>query len=228
MLTRRSVWMTALGLVTAGSWQRSVWAQSDAARSQTGLRNRGTPTGRVGAASRTGVNHETDRTLDLVAPLRGIGLSSSDQPTLCYLLSGPISGPLRLIIALHGQPRPFADLPLQPPRQGTTLGTVHLREHNIRLTPNTLFVWSVTMLLDPRSPSHDLVASALIQYAPVDAGLDRTIHQAIYRQDYAQVAATGYWYDAVATAEEGQARDGGAALSRVLRELGLASQKGSG
>jgi hypothetical protein len=46
---------------------------------------------------------------------------------------------------------------------------VHLRDRNVRLIANQLYVWSVVVLLDPRAPSHDLVASALIQYRPVDA-----------------------------------------------------------
>jgi hypothetical protein len=218
MITKRMFSTTALGLIATGAPRRAVRAQSTGQQSQAELPRRGTPTGRVGGAGRDG---ETDQTLELVAPQVGIGLSSSDQPTLCYLLSGPVGGPLRLVISLPNRARPIADVALQPPGKSARIGVVHLRDYKIRLAANELYIWSVAMLIDPQAPSHDLVASALIRYRPQEPALRGDINQAVVQRDYTRLAANGYWYDAVALAEENHFRDGGAGLAQILKVLHL-------
>jgi hypothetical protein len=229
MITRRLVSMTGLGLIATGALEGAVQAQSTGQQPPVGLRNRGAPAGRVGAATRTGIDgQKIDQTLDLVAPQVGIGLSSADQPTLCYLLARPISRPLRFVMSLHNQSRPVADLELHPPPPLARLGVVHLRDQNIRLVANQLYVWSVAILLDPQSPSRDLVASALIQYHPIDAAMAADFRQAVSQRDYARLGTHGYWYDAVALAEEYRSRDRGAGLEQVLQTLDLDGKNEAG
>jgi hypothetical protein len=228
MITRRLMSMTGLSLVATGTTPRFGHAQSDGQQNQPGLRNRGAPTGRIGAATRTGVDGESDQTLNLVAPQVGIGLSSTPQPTLCYLLSKPIDRSFRFFMSLRNQSKPVADLLLHRLPPAARLGVVRLRDENVRLVANQLYVWSVAIQVDPREPSRDLVASALVQYRPIDPAVATDVSQAVSQRDYARLGARGYWYDAVTLAEESRAQDDGAGLKRVLQALDLDSTNALG
>jgi Domain of Unknown Function (DUF928) len=219
MMTRRSFTSAAFGVIGGSVAGRPGLAQPSAEQppEADGLRSRGRPTGRVGAATR---GADGDITLDLVAPLRGIGLTRSDQPTLYYLLSGSGARPVRLVISTAGQARPLAELEVRGAGPAA-LGVLALRAHAIRLLPNLLNTWSVVVVLDPRAPSRDLVANALIQYRPADAALERAVREALPEQRHKVLAAAGYWYDAVALAEQARARDQGAALAELLADEAL-------
>lgn len=224
--TRRILSATTLGLVGGALLRRGTGlAQSAGGGGQQqggdGLRNRGAPTGRIGAATR---GADGGLALDLVAPLRGIGFSAADQPTLYYLLSGgAIPGPVRLAISTRGEARPLADLELPRARGGAAAGlnAVRLADHRVRLEPNRLHVWSVAVVLDPRAPSRDLVASALIQHRPADPALERAVREAPPERRHAVLAEAGYWYDAVALAERNRDRDRGAALAELFAQAEL-------
>ena len=191
-------------------------AQQQGQAGEGGLRDRGAPTGRTGAATRGG---DRDTTLDLVAPLRGVGLTAADQPELCYVLSGRAAEPPRLAVSAPGQARPWASLAL-PRVPSSGLGVVRLRDHGVRLPPNLLCAWSLTVATNPRSPSRDLVASALIQYRLGGPGLDAMRAASLDGRVEALVRA-GYWYDAAALAEQGQGSDRGAALAWLFRQADL-------
>jgi len=184
-----------------------------------GLRDRGAPTGRTGAATRGARSGDGELTLDLVAPLRGVGLTAADQPELCYLLSNRTARPMRLAISTPGQARPLANLAL-PHAPPPGLGVIRLRDHGTRLPPNLLCVWSVTVAFDPRAPSQDLVGSALIQYRPGDPALSAAGGDALPGR-IAALADAGYWYDAVALAEQNQGSDHGAALAALFKQANL-------
>lgn len=228
MVTTRRVLSAAIlgGLFGGTAAHRAVWAQPTGTGQETpsagrppargeGLPDRGAPRGRIGAATRGEQGGAGALTLDLVAPLRGVGLTATDQPALFYLLSDGTTRPVRLAISTRNQPLPLADFKLPRP-QAAGLGVVRLRERGIRLVPDVVHVWSVAVLLDPRAPSRDLVASATIQYRPADPALERAMRQAPPNRRAAALAEAGYWYDAVALAEEGRGTDGGAALAGLL------------
>ena len=200
----------------AGSAQPADGQQQSQAGNEGSLRDRGTPTGRTGAATR---GADGDLTLDLVAPLRGVGLTSADQPELCYVLSGRTAQPMRLAISTPGQARPLANLEL-PRGWPSGLGVIRLRDHGIRLAPNLLCAWSLTVAVDPRAPSQDLVGSALIQYRPGSLALEATREASLEPRVDALVRA-GYWYDAVALAKRSRDSDHGTALARLLRQAEL-------
>ena len=216
--------MTVIG-VLAGIWaSRGALAQQPADEDEADtLKPRGAPTGRVGAATRGIHPGMQNLALDLVAPPRGVGFTSSDQPTLCYLLTGSANGPLHLTITMRGQPRPLADLQLPPPL--SRFGVIDLRTLNVRLAPGQLYVWSVTLRLDPKAPARDLVASALVQYKPGGAAFDNSVRAASEDQQLALFEQNAYWYDEVALAARNYARDHGAALTALLEKAGLQAAK---
>ena len=222
MDTRRTLLGLAFGMVGAAVMRRTGSAQSTdgqrsgRAREEDDLPSRGAPTGRTGAATRNARGGEGELTLDLVAPLRGVGLTSVERPQLCYILSGKAVGSTRLTVSAPGQARPLAQVDL-PRAQSPGLGTVRLRDHGVRLPPNLLCVWSVTLALDPRAPSEDLVASALVQHRTGDPVVEAASREASPDRRIAALVRAGYWYDAVALAEQVRGSDGGAALASLLK-----------
>lgn len=218
MGTRRAVLSLAFGaaMARAGSAQPAGSQRQGQAGTEGGLRDRGAPTGRVGAATR---GTDGELTLDLVAPLRGVGLTSADQPELCYLLSAGTAHPLRLAISTPGQARPLAALEI-PRARPSGLGVIRLRDHGVRLAPDLLCVWSLSVVVDPRAPSRDLVGSALIQYRPGGPAAEAAREASLDRRIDA-LARAGYWYDAVTLAARSQDRDHGAALSRLFQQAEL-------
>ena len=228
--TRRRFLGLALGIAGTAAAHCTASAQPapsrerDQAADEGGLPSRGAPTGRTGAATRD-AGGGGELTLDLVAPLRGVGLTTTDQPELCYVSSGRAIEPMRLAISAPGQARPLARLDLrgQPPG----LGVIRLRSHSIRLPANLLCVWSLTFVLDPRAPSHDLVATALIQYRPDNPVLESASRDASVEQRVAALVRAGYWYDAVTLAEQARVSDHGAALASLFKQADLHTVSGT-
>jgi hypothetical protein len=184
------------------------------------LQDHGAPRGRVGAATRGDRAEASQVSLDLVAPLQGIGLTGTDQPVLYYVLSGGIAGPMRMAISAPGRSRPLADFEL-PRAQPASLGLVHLSERRVRLSPNLKYVWSVALLLDPNNPSRDLVCSAPIQFRPAGPDLEQAVREAPPERRHAVFARAGYWYDAVTSACAISDRDQGTAIAELLAGQGL-------
>lgn len=222
--TRRAFVGWSFGAAVAAAARRAGGQQQGQA-GEGGLRDRGAPTGRTGAATR---GADGELMLDLVAPLRGIGLTSADQPELCYLLSGR-AAPARLAISTPGQARPLATLDI-PRVQPSGLGVVRLRDHGVRLAPDLLCVWSVTVAADPRAPSRDLVGTALVQYRPGGPALQAAAREASPDRRVDALVRAGYWYDAVALAVRSRDSDNGAALARLFQqaELRVAASPGAG
>ena len=183
------------------------------------LQNRGVPTGRIGAATR-GARGGGELAVDLVAPLRGAGFTAVDQPELCYVLSGQTMRRFRLTISTSGLARPLADLEL-PSIPASGLSVLRLRDHRIQLPADRLCIWSLTLPLDPRAPSEDLVCSALIQYRPDGPGFRAANRQDPVTARIAALARAGYWYDAIALARRNQAADHGSALASLFAQADL-------
>lgn len=227
MDTRRAFLGLALGAGGAALVPRTGCAQFTGGQQQQSqapnddsLQDRGAPTGRTGAATRGARSIDGEMALDLVAPLRGVGLTSVAQPELCYILTGRTDRPLRLAISIPGQARPLANFAL-PPTRNSDLGVVRLREHGVRLAPNQLCIWSVSLVLDPRAPSHDLVGTALIQYQLDGLAVAAANREAAPEQRVARLVRAGYWYDAVALAERSQDTDNGAVLAALFKQAKL-------
>ena len=206
----------ACGIALVGR-ARPVAGQQGQASDSGELRNRGAPTGRTGAATRGGHSANGDVTVQLVAPLRGVGLALGDQPSLYYVMQGRVDGVFRLTLSTAGQSRPLADFRVPLSRTGG-LGMISLRAHRVHLVPNLLCVWSLTLALNPRAPSEDLVCSALIEHRPGGAMPGST--DSLQRRT-TRLAQAGYWYDAVELAEQRRESDGGAALSLLFEEADL-------
>jgi Domain of Unknown Function (DUF928) len=221
MNTRRAFSMAAIGgaagclLVQTGLAQPAGQLQGT-----DGLQNRSTPRGRIGAIIRSDPSDHEALAPELVAPLRGVGLTMTDQPSLYYLLSGRVTHPVRLAISTPGQSRPLAYFEL-PRTQPAGLSIARLRDHGVRLTPNLIHVWSVELERDPNNPSLNLVASAPIKCVPADPTLERKLRETLPERRCAVLVQHDYWYAAVDLAKATRDRDGGAALDELFAQQKL-------
>ena len=94
-------------------------------------------------------------------------------------------------------------------------------DYNIRLEPGVVYTWSVSVILDPKAWSRNIVASApLLRVAP-DPGLETQLASSTTSPRAALFAQAGLWYDAVAAAAEMEAFDRHAALDALMNEVGL-------
>src|SRR5207237_7192912 len=97
---------------------------------------------------------------------------------------------------------------------------LRLSDYRVRLAPGIAYTWSVSIIIDPKAWSRNIVASAVILYdtanpAAASAGPAAGPNRA------ATLAAAGLWYDAVAAAFDARGSDGGAVLSRLVAQVGL-------
>src|SRR5215831_18114337 len=164
---------------------------------------RGAPGGRVGGASRGTVKVTIPLpTIELLAPGGHTGLTTSATPTLYFFVSGPINWPTQFTISTPTQPNPILEVNVPAPREA---GVYSLRtaDYHIRLEPGVLYIWSVSVILNPKARSRDIVASASLLRTAPDPALETTPPS----RRAALFAQAGLWYDAVAAAAETAALD---------------------
>jgi hypothetical protein len=214
MLPRRALKLLLL-LPATGHAQSRPPSEPPPPRAEEELPGRGAPAGRVGGATRG----DGTLALDVLAPERGVGRAAIAAPVLHYRVTGRATQPLRVTLSAHMAPRPLLDLPLPgPARPGVHAVALPV---GTRLPPGVLHVWSVAAVIDPRAPSRDVVASALLRHVPADAALSARIAAAPAGERARLWAEAGYFYDAVAAAVAAQGLDGGASLATLLRSVNL-------
>ncbi|MCW2239665.1 DUF928 domain-containing protein [Azospirillum canadense] len=173
--------------------------------------SRGAPAGRIGGSTRgpgTGMP-----SLEVLAPDHP-GLTASPQPTLLWYLGAPAKGPVQIVVDtadMLGRP-PLLDLTLRAPPPG--INAVDLAQHKVKLEPGRLYRWSVALQVDPAQRSGDVLASGLILYQP---GPGKVPDRAPPATAANQLAAQGYWYDALAVLSRAIARQPGDSGLRTMR-----------
>jgi hypothetical protein len=180
---------------------------------------RGAPGGRVGGASR-GAIAGAPVALELVAPADHTGLTAQPAPTLYYFASRAVAEPMKLTVSAPMQPTPLVETPIAAPR-AAGIQAVRLADYRVQLQPGIAYAWSISVGLDPRSPSRDIVATATIMRTPPDAAISAAVQMAPPPRRAALLAQAGLWYDAVAAAANNAALDRHAALDALLDQVGL-------
>jgi hypothetical protein len=179
---------------------------------------RGAPGGRVGGASRGTVKPVTPlATIDLLAPDGHSGLTASATPTLYFYVSRRVNYPTRLTISAPRQPLPIIEANIPSPL-AAGIYAVRLGDYRVRLEPGLVYTWSVSIILNPDTPSRDVVASASLLRVPPDLNFEAAVRAAPAPRRAALFADAGLWYDAVAAAAD---LDQHAALAELLSEVGL-------
>jgi hypothetical protein len=177
---------------------------------------RGAPGGRVGAASRG----DMTVTIEPLSPDAHSGLTASASPTLFYFISSGTNLPVKFAVRSPSEVRPLIDTTIPAPR-AAGIQAIRLTDYRVQLQPDITYTWSVSLVVDPRAPSNDVVGTATIVRAAADAALDSAVRGAAPLQQAALYAQHGFWYDAVAAAVVGGNTDRHAALDALLDQVGL-------
>jgi hypothetical protein len=179
---------------------------------------RGVPGGRVGGGTRGTVKPATPLpTIDIIAPDGHSGLTTSAAPTLYFYVSRRVTDPTRLTISAPGQPAPVIEMNIPSP-QAAGIYAVRLGNYRVRLEPGIVYTWSVSVILKPKAPSRDIVASASLVRVPADPSFDAIVRVTPAARRAALFADAGLWYDAVAAAADLNQQ---AALAALMSEVGL-------
>jgi len=182
---------------------------------------RGAPGGRVGGASRGSTKVEVPLpTIQLLAPDQNAGLTTSATPTLYFFVSGPVSWRTQFTVSAPNIPQPIVEADIPMPK-AAGIYAVHTADYRARLDPGVPYTWSISVILDPKSRSRDIVASATLLRTAPDPTLAAALHAAPSSRSIDILAQAGLWYDAVAAAAEMEASDRHAALDALMSQVGL-------
>jgi hypothetical protein len=182
---------------------------------------RGAPGGRVGGASRGTVKAAmTLPIIELLAPDGHAGLTTIATPTLYFYVSQPIFWSTRFTISAPSRPDPVIEVTIPAPRQAGVYA-VRTADYHVQLQPGVLYTWSVSVILNPKAPSRDIVASASLFRATPDPVVESALRDAPPPQRATMFAQAGFWYEAVAAAADMGAFDRHATLNALMNEVGL-------
>ncbi|HEV8678117.1 MAG TPA: DUF928 domain-containing protein [Stellaceae bacterium] len=181
---------------------------------------RGAPGGRVGGASRGAVKPPAPLpTIDLLAPADQAGQTVSAAPTLYYFVSRPVASPMQLTISAPLRPAPILEVNIKAPH-APGIHPLRLADYRARLEPGIVYTWSVSIILDPKAWSRNIVASAAILRVAPDPETAGAAASPGLRQA-ATFARAGLWYDAISAAFDNRGSDGHAALDHLMEQVGL-------
>jgi hypothetical protein len=182
---------------------------------------RGAPGGRVGGASRGAIRSAVPLpTIELIAPANHTGETSSATPVLYFYVSQPVALPTQFTISQPLVAKPVLEATFaSPPARG--LYALRLADYHVQLEPGIAYTWSVSAIVDPKTWSRNVVASATIERVTPEASLAGALNTAAPARRAALLAGAGLWYDAVAAAAEAENLDRHAALDELLTEVGL-------
>jgi hypothetical protein len=182
---------------------------------------RGAPGGRVGGASRGTVKATMPLpTIELIAPDGHAGLTTIATPALYFYVSQPISWSTRFTISAPSRPDPVVEVNIPAPQQAG-VNAIRTADYHVQLQPGVLYTWSVSVILNPKAPSRDVVASASLLRVTPDPVIESALRGAPASRRAALFAQAGFWYDAVAAAADIGAFDRHAALDALMNEVGL-------
>jgi hypothetical protein len=217
-----AVWLTPAPSVAQKS--APAVAQNEAPSSEPVYKppSRGAPGGRVGGASRgTPIGGVPLPAIDLLAPDGHAGLTTSAAPILYFFVSQPVARPTQFTISAAARADPILEVDIPAPK-AAGIYSLRTADYRLRLEPGVLYTWSVSVNLDPKARSRDIVASASLMRTASDPTLEAQLRDAPLSHRVGLLAQAGLWYDAVAAAAETAALDRHTALDTLMTQVGLA------
>jgi hypothetical protein len=125
------------------------------------------------------------------------GLTTSEQPSLYWFISGSTSLPVELTLMDPEGVQPILETRLAAPIK-PGVHRVRLADHNIRLKPGEAYRWFVTVVPDSDRRSKDILAGGAIERVDVPNDLKARLAAAKKSEVFSLYADAGMWYDAVA------------------------------
>ena len=158
--------------------------------------------------------------IELIAPDGHAGLTTIATPTLYFYVSQSISWSTRFTISAPARPDPVIEVNIPAPHQAGVYA-IRTADYHVQLQPGVLYTWSVSVILNPKAPSRDIVASASLLRATPDPVVESALRGAPASRRATLFAQAGFWYDAIAAAADMEPFDRHAALEALMNEVGL-------
>lgn len=184
---------------------------------------RGAPSSRVGGGSRGAADNAF--VLAVIAPDH-TGLTTHDQPTLYWYLSGKVATPVEITLLDEVGIKPLLERTITAPAV-PGIQKLALKDYSIHLQPGIEYRWHVALVVDAKQRSNDILASATIKRETpseaVRAKFAKLQGNALTRA----YAEEGFWYDLLESLMvELQGKPADAALQNqyesLLSQVGLA------
>jgi hypothetical protein len=125
-----------------------------------------------------------------------VGLTIASQPVLYWYLSKPTIAPIIFVLVDTRSIQVIHDATFaQQPQSGVQ--SVRLKDFGLSLEPDVQYRWYLNVVLDPNSPSRDIVSGGMIERIPSEylSHLPATSDIDALRF----YAEAGLWYDALAS-----------------------------
>ncbi len=154
----------------------------------------------VGMALRSLVPIDNDLLLSVLTPTHA-GLTTQAQPVMYWYVSEPISKSFQFIEFVLNSEQSIAPVLRTHLSSVTDSGIqqIQLSNYNINLQADMEYTWSIALVPDPESRSHDLVTSGKIKYIKPKEELQRRVKESSSNQHPYIFSKAGFWYDAIAS-----------------------------
>lgn len=184
---------------------------------------RGAPSSRVGGGSRGAADNAF--VLAVIAPDH-TGLTTQDQPTLYWYLSGKVATPVEITLIDDVGIKPLLEKTLDAPAV-PGVQKLALKDSSIHLQPGIEYRWHVALIVDPAQRSNDILASATIKRETPSDSVRAKLANLRGSALTVAYAEEGFWYDSLESLMvEMQGKPADAALKNqftsLLSQVGLA------
>jgi hypothetical protein len=130
-----------------------------------------------------------------------IGLTVREQPDLYWFASDVVTNPVELTLTLEKGDTPLLEKRLPAPTKAG-IQRVRLSDYGVKLISGERYSWSITLVLDPKRRSKDIIAVGTIERVE-RANMNPAFLTAAPTTDALyRFAAEGLWYDAVMVISE--------------------------
>jgi hypothetical protein len=126
------------------------------------------------------------------------GLTVREQPDLYWFASDVVTSPVELTLTLEKGDTPLLEKRLSVPTKAG-IQRVRLSDYGVKLIPGERYNWSISLVLDPKRRSKDIIAVGAIERVE---RADINLAAAPTTDAFYRFAADGLWYDAVMVISE--------------------------
>lgn len=125
-----------------------------------------------------------------------IGFSKQEQPSLFWYLAKTTSWPIEFTLVDTRSIRPVVETRIKSPAQ-PGVQRISLKDFVVTLAPGVTYKWYITLVLDPESPSRNVIAGGIIERVDLVEALTIHLSYAGSKDAVRAYAEAGLWYDAV-------------------------------
>lgn len=154
----------------------------------------------VGMALRSLIPVDDDLLLSVLTPTH-IGLTTQAQPVMYWYVSKPISKPFQNIEFVLNSEQSIAPVLRTnlPSVTKSGIQKIQLSDYDVSLKADVEYNWSIALIPNPESRSHDFVTSGKIKYIKPKEELQRRVRNSSIDQRPYIFSESGFWYDAIAS-----------------------------